>query len=99
MPLPACVQVGAPLTAGQGFGELALMYNTPRAATVKAAGPCTLWCIDRATFRSIVTHFQKVRTAKYVGFLSAVTFSGVKLGDKLTVGASCSLLAYNCGVS
>jgi len=27
------------------FGELALMYNTPRAATIKAAGPGLLWAL------------------------------------------------------
>lgn len=27
------------------FGELALMYNTPRAATVIATSPGALWCL------------------------------------------------------
>jgi len=36
------------------FGELALMYNCPRAATVKAATDGVLWAVDRATFRHIV---------------------------------------------
>ena len=31
------------ITAGGSFGELALMYNTPRAATVKAGTDGTLW--------------------------------------------------------
>lgn len=43
------------------FGELALMYNTPRAATIVAATPGVLWAMDRATFRRIVLKkaFQK----------------------------------------
>jgi cAMP-dependent protein kinase regulator len=36
------------------FGELALMYNMPRAATIIATTPGTLWAMDRSTFRRIV---------------------------------------------
>lgn len=43
------------------FGELALMYNMPRAATIKAITPGVLWAMDRTTFRRIVlkTAFQR----------------------------------------
>lgn len=36
------------------FGELALLYNMPRAATVKAVSVGQLWALDRQTFRRIV---------------------------------------------
>jgi cAMP-dependent protein kinase regulator len=36
------------------FGELALMYNMPRAATIMAASPGKLWALDRHTFKRIV---------------------------------------------
>jgi len=36
------------------FGELALMYNMPRAATIQAVTPGSLWAMDRQTFRRIV---------------------------------------------
>lgn len=36
------------------FGELALMYNMPRAATIQAATKGSLWAMDRQTFRRIV---------------------------------------------
>ena len=36
------------------FGELALMYNQPRAATVQAKTVGKLWALDRLTFRRIV---------------------------------------------
>lgn len=40
---------------GKGsFGELALMYNMPRAATIQAANVGSLWAMDRQTFRRIV---------------------------------------------
>ena len=41
-------------TAGGTFGELALMYNTPRAATVKAEKPGRLWAVDRSTFTKVL---------------------------------------------
>ena len=40
--------------AGQGFGELALLYNAPRSATCMAVEECFLWGIDRHTFRKSV---------------------------------------------
>lgn len=36
------------------FGELALMYNMPRAATVRAVTAGALWAMDRHTFRRIL---------------------------------------------
>ena len=39
---------------GEAFGELALLYNAPRAATIKAKNNCTLWVLDRNTFNHIV---------------------------------------------
>ncbi|KAJ8969927.1 hypothetical protein NQ317_016192 [Molorchus minor] len=36
------------------FGELALLYNMPRAATIKAFTEGSLWAMDRQTFRRIL---------------------------------------------
>ena len=36
------------------FGELALMYNMPRSATVVSTTPGSLWAMDRTSFRRIV---------------------------------------------
>ncbi|KAF4711194.1 hypothetical protein FOZ63_014110, partial [Perkinsus olseni] len=41
-------------TEGDAFGELALLYNTPRAASVQARGRCVVWQLDRETFNHIV---------------------------------------------
>jgi cAMP-dependent protein kinase regulator len=36
------------------FGELALLYNMPRAATIKATSNGQIWALDRQTFRRIL---------------------------------------------
>lgn len=43
-------------TDNKSFGELALLYNSPRAATVRSATSAKLWLIDRATFRHIIAN-------------------------------------------
>lgn len=54
------------------FGELALMYNTPRAATVKSKTPCKVWAIERVTFRKYLMNSTKEKREKYEQFLSKV---------------------------
>jgi len=39
---------------GEGFGELALLYNAPRAATITAKSDYLIWKLDRDTFNNIV---------------------------------------------
>ena len=39
---------------GESFGELALLYNAPRAATIKSKTNSILFSLDRDTFNAIV---------------------------------------------
>ncbi|KAF2138538.1 uncharacterized protein K452DRAFT_233928 [Aplosporella prunicola CBS 121167] len=57
---------------GSSFGELALMYNAPRAATVTSTEPSTLWALDRVTFRRILMDSAFQRRRMYEGFLEEV---------------------------
>ncbi|KAH9045168.1 cyclic nucleotide-binding-like protein [Lactarius pseudohatsudake] len=60
-------------TPGTSFGDLALMYGHPRAASVVAIEPSTLWCLDRITFRTIILNAAHRRRTMYEQFLSTVT--------------------------
>ncbi|ORY68714.1 protein kinase A regulatory subunit [Pseudomassariella vexata] len=61
------------IQAGGSFGELALMYNAPRAATVVSAeSGCTLWALDRVTFRRILMESTFARRRLYESFLEEV---------------------------
>lgn len=57
---------------GSSFGELALMYNAPRAATVISTGPSILWQLDRITFRRILMDSAFERRRMYESFLDSV---------------------------
>jgi len=58
---------------GGSFGELALMYNALRAATViSTEAGSTLWALDRVTFRRILMDSAFQRRRMYESFLEEV---------------------------
>jgi cAMP-dependent protein kinase regulator len=58
--------------AGDVFGELALLYNCPRAASVDARDVCVLWQLDRDTFNNIVKEAAQKKRECYDAFLAKV---------------------------
>lgn len=57
---------------GESFGELALLYNAPRAATIKAKSAAVLFSLDRDCFNNIVKDSAVKKREKYETFLSKV---------------------------
>lgn len=57
---------------GESFGELALLYNAPRAASIKAKTECVLWSLDRDTFNNIVKDASMKKREKYENFLKSI---------------------------
>ncbi|XP_017959151.1 cAMP-dependent protein kinase type II regulatory subunit isoform X1 [Drosophila navojoa] len=54
------------------FGELALLYNMPRAATVQAETVGLLWAMDRQTFRRILLKSAFKKRKMYEELLNSV---------------------------
>ncbi|KAH8301602.1 cAMP-dependent protein kinase type II regulatory subunit isoform X1 [Drosophila kikkawai] len=54
------------------FGELALLYNMPRAATVQAETSGLLWAMDRQTFRRILLKSAFRKRKMYEELLNSV---------------------------
>jgi cAMP-dependent protein kinase regulator len=59
-------------SSGDVFGELALMYNAPRAANIKAKEDSTVFSLDRDTFNAIVKRNAILNREKYNDFLNKV---------------------------
>ena len=58
---------------GDSFGELALLYNAPRAATIRAVSDEVItWMLDRETFNHIVRDAAQKKREKYENFLKKV---------------------------
>ena len=70
--------------AGGGFGELALMYNAPRAATIKCCdAEATVWAVDRGTFRHVVVNSRRQQKKKYEGMLKQIEIlSNMRDGER-----------------
>jgi len=57
---------------GKVFGELAILYNCKRTATIKAAVDCKLWAIERQCFQTIMMRTGLIRQAEHSAFLKSV---------------------------
>ena len=57
---------------GDCFGELALLYTAPRAASVMATSVCTLWALDRSAFRRTIQSTKSGQMSAICSFLKHV---------------------------
>lgn len=70
----------AKLGPGKAFGELALINDINRTATVKAVSLCSMWTLDRQTFRKVLENQENASRNHKIAFLKSVQLF-VKLDD------------------
>uniref|UniRef100_A0A9J7XA25 Protein kinase cAMP-dependent type II regulatory subunit beta n=2 Tax=Cyprinus carpio TaxID=7962 RepID=A0A9J7XA25_CYPCA len=80
------------------FGELALMYNTPRAATIIATSSGALWCLDRLTFRRIIVRNNAKKRKMYEAFIGTLPLlTSLEVSERMKVVDVLSTKVYNSG--
>uniref|UniRef100_A0A093Y0H9 cAMP-dependent protein kinase regulatory subunit n=1 Tax=Talaromyces marneffei PM1 TaxID=1077442 RepID=A0A093Y0H9_TALMA len=91
-------QVGS-IGPGGSFGELALMYNAPRAATIMSLdAKSTLWALDRVTFRRILMDSAFQRRRMYEAFLEEVPLlSSLKPYERSKIADALDTIKYVAG--
>ncbi|XP_028262398.1 protein kinase, cAMP-dependent, regulatory, type II, alpha, B isoform X3 [Parambassis ranga] len=68
------------------FGELALMYNTPRAATIVATQDGALWGLDRATFHRLIVKNNAKKRRMYEAFIECVPLlKSLELSERMKI--------------
>jgi cAMP-dependent protein kinase regulator len=92
---------GSVMTATKGiaFGELALLHNAPRAATVQCtSAACTAWSLDMLSFKTILMGKSQTDSADYEQFLENVPLlSQLSKTDKQTLASSLKEVEYEAG--
>jgi len=83
---------------GTSFGELALMYNSPRAATVVATSEVKLFALDRITFRQIMADATSKKRRLHEQFLEKVPlFSGMLPTERAKIADVLESVRFKAG--
>jgi cAMP-dependent protein kinase regulator len=70
------VQFTKQVDHGVGFGELAIMYNDKRSATIEAVTDCQTYTLEGSIFKSIVVRSTIERRRNRVEFLNRIPLFG-----------------------
>ena len=62
------------LGPGASFGELALLYNSPRSASIKVCEDCELFGINRKTFKEVLRTLNNQEQDEILNCLSSIDF-------------------------
>ncbi|XP_056616667.1 cGMP-dependent protein kinase 2 [Triplophysa dalaica] len=79
---------------GTAFGELAILYNCKRTATVKAVTQSHIWALDRQTFQTIMMRSTQARHEEYFSFLRSVSLLKELPEEKLARIVDCLEVDY-----
>ena len=95
-----CLEIGSAVASVDGvgvvqtyqpggcFGELALIYNSPRAATVQTSSDSEFWVLDLSTFRQILASTSSSKMLKRCEFLKKCVFLDPLGNDQIAKLAS-----------
>ncbi|KAM9329816.1 cGMP-dependent protein kinase 2 [Gastrophryne carolinensis] len=76
------------------FGELAILYNCTRTASVKAISNVRTWALDREAFQNIMRRTAQTKHEEYRNFLKSVFLLRKLPEDKLMKIADCLELEH-----
>ncbi|MEE6460183.1 hypothetical protein FKM82_000878 [Ascaphus truei] len=76
------------------FGELAILYNCTRTASVKAISNVRTWALDREVFQNIMRKTAQARHEEYRNFLRSVSLLKKLPEDKLMKIVDCLEVEY-----
>lgn len=86
------------LGVGKAFGELAILYNCQRTATIKAVTDGKLWALERSVFQRIMMSTGLKKTENQVNFLKIVPlFSSLPASVLAKISDVLELEQYNKG--
>ncbi|XP_076747308.1 cGMP-dependent protein kinase 2 isoform X2 [Maylandia zebra] len=71
------------------FGELAILYNCTRTASVRAVNKVRTWVLDREVFQNIMRRTAETRHEQYRNFLRSVSLLANLPDDKLSKIVDC----------
>uniref|UniRef100_A0A7N6FDF8 cGMP-dependent protein kinase n=1 Tax=Anabas testudineus TaxID=64144 RepID=A0A7N6FDF8_ANATE len=82
------------ITVWTTFGELAILYNCTRTASVRAVNKVRTWALDREVFQNIMRMTAETRHEQYRNFLRSVSLLANLPEDKLSKIVDCLEVEY-----
>ncbi|XP_034728776.1 cGMP-dependent protein kinase 2 [Etheostoma cragini] len=76
------------------FGELAILYNCTRTASVRVVNKVRVWALDREVFQNIMRRTAETRHEQYRNFLRSVSLLANLPEDKLSKIVDCLEVEY-----
>ena len=83
---------------GSGFGDLALLYNKPRAASIICTETCIAYGFKADEFKEFLMHLRTTEIAEVKNFLHRVSIlDKLESTEKYAIAQACKVKAFNDG--
>lgn len=83
---------------GASFGELALLYRSPRTATIRSLSKATLWRIGRSVYKEMLQRVAEEHTKEYISYLDALKIlADLSLDQKTSIAKVLDKVDYRKG--